>query len=42
MHGPVQDAAYREPPRIIDRTPGLFAQIHPDYAVGVAEALKAG
>jgi len=92
MHGPVQDAAYREPPlrisgdadrydhragnddfsqpralfllfdaaqkqrlyaniaasmggvpaRIIDRTLGLFAQIHPDYAAGVAAALKAG
>jgi catalase len=30
------------PARIIDRTLGLFAQIHPDYAAGVAAALKAG
>ncbi len=92
MGGPVQDAAYREPPlrisgdadrydhrvgnddfsqpralfmlfdegqkqrlyaniaasmggvpeRIIDRQLGLFAQIHPDYAAGVAAALKQG
>ena len=30
------------PEYIIDRQLGLFAQIHPDYAAGVAAALKQG
>ncbi|HVC61082.1 MAG TPA: catalase [Acetobacteraceae bacterium] len=30
------------PARVIDRQLGLFARIHPDYAAGVAAALKGG